>query len=262
MDLTKTYLDLAKETFALRNYKRMHIACAILAAIVMLPFILSYAFYMLLYGLLVIVYKLAASPADHLLAFVKGEGKEVKHATQAVIYLIGFPFVFFLKALLAILIFVISIVHFLTSIAGYIATLGGITFSPFVVNLVDRNKSEQAPAYATVPVILFLVFGFVFLFNAYIVPYILTSLVDILRQYEAWEFNVFGTILRYDSYELYYKLRETARNLYIGSGFAFSTFVIVYILAFFRRTDKKCICASDATQTVEFCDTNDSNRSL
>ena len=258
MDLTKTYLDLVKESAMFRNYKRMSLVCAILSAIVVIPFIIQYVALMLVYGLLIILYKLISSPVDYLLGFVKGEGNQVQHATQAVIYFIGFPFIFFMKVLLSIVVFVIAVLHFVVSVIGYIASLGGISFSPFVLNPVDRTKEKKTPAYSSTPLAMFIVFGlfllFLFCFFRPIANSLLTSILD----YDAWEFNLGGTIVQYNAFELYYRFVQVVATINLCITVSFVTFVVIYVLTFFRRNSKKNDELLD-DQAVELCDANDIN---
>ncbi len=147
MNLFDIYKDFIKEVFLLRSYKRMSKVQAVLAAIVVLPFILPFALLMLIYGGILIFHKFLDSPTEYVYAFVKKEGTEVKHATQAVIYFVAFPLIFFLKVLTGILVFFLLVVHFTASIIGYFATLGGVTFSPFLMDPVDRFVPHETAFY-------------------------------------------------------------------------------------------------------------------
>ena len=239
MDLIQSYLELVKETFTLRNYKRMNTACAVLSAIVMFPVLLSYAVGMLVYGLFLIVHKLVSIPADYLMNFVKGEGKDVQHATQAVMYLIGFPIIFILKVIVALLTFVIGILHFGVSVDGYVAMLGGITFSPFVLTPVDRTKSEKAPNYTSSAVILFVIFGlFLLLLYLFFQP-AATALAESFLGYDVWEFNIGGAVIQYDAFSLYLALMSVTTIISAVISLCYISFVSIYTLAFFRRKDNK-----------------------
>ncbi|MFA7032870.1 MAG: hypothetical protein WC201_04855, partial [Bacilli bacterium] len=91
-----------KEFLLWENYRQMPLALAILSGIVMIPATIM-AF--VLFGFLSVIYfffYLFSLPANFLLEFIKGEGREVKHATQAVIYFIGFPFIFFWYVYMAV----------------------------------------------------------------------------------------------------------------------------------------------------------------
>lgn len=251
MELTKTYLDLVKETFALRNYKRMNVACAILSAIVMIPFIFQYVAYMLIYGMFVIAHRLVSTPADYLMSFIRNEGKDVRHAPQTVMYIFGFPLVLIGKALATFIVFIIGILHFLSSVEGYLATLGGITFSPFVLTPVDRTKSEQKPAYRLAPVVLFVVLGlFLLILYTFLRP-IAYSIAENLLRFDAWEFNIAGMTLRYNAYELYLRILMAINIMYLSFTVCYVVFAAVYVLAFFRRGGKKCETLPCAPETTE-----------
>ncbi len=207
MQLLDIYKALLSDSLTLKNYKRMSKFAAILCAILLLPFIALYACVMALYGLALIAKKIIDSPTDYLLSFVKDEGRDVKHATQAVIYLIGFPLIFALKALTCALVFVIFVTHFAASLIGYIATLGGMKFSPFLIDETDR-KSAAATAgkYGKAGVIVFILIATSIVLEMCFLPPVLSavnemyyttapergcqSLVNrVVEQYEAGEMN-------------------------------------------------------------------------
>ncbi len=160
MDLLDTYNSLLKESLMLKSYRHLKLWQAILVALVLLPFILSYVLIMLIYGIAAIIYKLISCPFDYLYGFVKQEGKEVNHATQAVIYIVAFPLIFFLRCIMAFMIFYMSIVHLSASLDGYVATFGGITFSPFLLNPADRS-AKTVVLHSSTAVNVFIIVGII-----------------------------------------------------------------------------------------------------
>ncbi len=139
MNLSKTYFDLVKESTRLRAFRGAGILQGIFLAIALLPFILIYAVDMLIYGALIVTFKLLSTPFDYLHNFVKSEGESVKHATQAVIYFASFPLLLFIKFIMAFTVLFLCIAHLIVSAIGYIASFGGIKFSPFLLDEADRG---------------------------------------------------------------------------------------------------------------------------
>ncbi len=294
MQLLGIYKALLSDSFTLKNYKRMSKFAAVICAILLLPFIALYACVMALYGLALISKKIIDSPTDYLMSFVKDEGRDVKHATQAVIYLIGFPLIFALKALTCALIFVIFVTHFAASLIGYIATLGGMKFSPFLLDEADR-KSEAATAgkYGKAGVIVFILIAISIVLEMCFLPPVLSaanemyyttapergcqSLVNrVTEQYEAGEMNdklyqsfysayeagdvtvenyetyeilIFGEASGYEleAYELYLTVEEKLTALQDLFAYTYSLFIIIFVLAFFRRSKS----AADEGESID-----------
>ncbi|HNX16112.1 MAG TPA: hypothetical protein PKO28_01865 [Bacilli bacterium] len=132
----------------LKNYRHMPVFLAILTFIVMLPFIIP-AFF--IFGMLSVVYfffYLIGLPAEFLLSFIKQESKDVQHATQAVIYFIGFPVIFFYYVYMSLSIFIIYIGYILFEVAVYYASLTAVPFKPDLVKAADENLGD--PVYTPV----------------------------------------------------------------------------------------------------------------
>ena len=208
MDYLELMNNLLKETFAFANYKKLPVLFRILCTIVVFPFIFSFFILVGLYYLLATLYKCLKSPVEHLLNFVKEEGKDVKHATQFIIYLIGFPIIFLVNVFLSVLVCGLFILNLLINITGYIATLGGITFTPFLFDKKER-KFEENKFMGSIAVIVFSVIGLILVSLYYI--YIL---------------GIFGII--------YFDYYSDLLPFYYGS-IAYSLFVIIYIFVTSRK---------------------------
>ncbi len=163
MELSKIYKDLVRESCLFRTFNRMAFLPAAICFLIALPFILVYIAGLLVYGSILILFRLLNAPTDYIHAFLKSEGKDVQHITQAVIYAIGFPAIFALKFLTGFLVFILFIVHMLVSIVGFVATLGGITFAPFLLDPVDRTVERDESEYSQVPLTCFIALGLVLL---------------------------------------------------------------------------------------------------
>jgi len=129
-----------KEFLLWENYRQMPLALAILSGIVMIPATIM-AF--VLFGFLSVIYfffYLFSLPANFLLEFIKGEGREVKHATQAIIYLIGFPFIFMWYIYMAFSIVQLYLCYIVYDVALYYASLTAV---PLKLDLVKESSKEE-----------------------------------------------------------------------------------------------------------------------
>lgn len=153
-DYDKSFKILADNFFKFKNYRRMHPVLAVIIGILMLPFTLAG---LVMLGLLYVYYyffKLLVLPADYLMGIIRNEGKEVKHATQAVIYFIGFPVAFTYYALIAFEIIGIHILYIVTFVYLYFASLCGFKFKPILLYSDDDIEIEQRPKYnVAIPVV-------------------------------------------------------------------------------------------------------------
>ena len=157
MDIFNVFSSLVKESVSFKAYKALHPVLGILCFLALLPFIVLYAGMLLVYTVMATVYKLIHSIFDYLYAFVHGEGKSVKQAAQAIIYLVAFPLLFALKVVYSVMIYPMVFFHFLTSHVGYVATLGGIKYSPFMLETVDRFDGKKFAKHCVPAVIIFVV---------------------------------------------------------------------------------------------------------
>lgn len=155
------------QIFVFTNYKKLNLPLKILCGIATLPFSISCLFILGLYYLSLVIYYCIKSPLDYLHSFVKNEGKEVKHATQFIIYFIAFPTIFIANILLSLISCLFFIYNLFINIYGYLATLGGINYIPFLFDEKVRNDDEIKPMnfiptiiYGGVNLVLFIVFIF------------------------------------------------------------------------------------------------------
>ncbi len=147
MDFLGCYKNLIIEVFLFRNYKRMDIILAILCAICVSPFIIIFVSLLLLYGGIIILLEFFEGPLKYLHSFLKQEGQDVSPAAQFIIYFIGFPLIFTLKTVVSLFTFILFIVHLLSIVMGYYATLGGLEMNLFITNNVDLNKKYDLVDY-------------------------------------------------------------------------------------------------------------------
>ena len=162
MDIFNKFKDLVNESLLCKSYKGMTVAKRVLCIIALAPFIAIYVGMLLMYWLIAVIYRFACNYLEYIHAFIAKERAEVRHATEAVIYLIAFPWIFALKLLSSVLALVLMIAHFFTSMIGYVATFGGIKFSPFVLDNADRSEKKSIK-HATAALVVFIVLSLVLL---------------------------------------------------------------------------------------------------
>lgn len=114
------------------QYKRMDKPFRILTVIAMIPLIVAFVLSKLGFWFTLFFYKMLSSPADALHKWLRDQKDDVQHATQAVIYLVCLPAIFGLQLLLAACSFTFFVQWFVLMIEGYLLSLGGIKWQPFV----------------------------------------------------------------------------------------------------------------------------------
>lgn len=145
--------NLLREAFKFKKYKAMHPALAVLTGIAMLPMVIvSFALVAVL-SVLGFLFTLLSTPAKYLHQITRTEGKVVMHATQAVVYLISWPVVFALYAVMIPLLLSIFVTYALFSIVTYAWTLCGFKFHLFP-NEADDISITVTKRYFILPLVL------------------------------------------------------------------------------------------------------------
>jgi hypothetical protein len=101
------------------------------------------------------MYKGVISPLDFLHKTLQAEAKDVKHATQAIIYWISWPFVFFMYVMNSFYAVLFYFSWFGLMLNTYLVTLGGVRWQPFItdavyddVELESTNTDAQVNSFA------------------------------------------------------------------------------------------------------------------
>jgi uncharacterized membrane protein len=139
-DYTQNATELLKEAFKFKKYNAMHPVLAIFTGIFMIPVVLIdliFAAIMYIWGF---AFNLMASPVKFIHDVLRTEGKEVKHATQFIIYWISWPIIFLSYAALSLTVFLLNLFYALLAIFAYIWTLGGFKFHVSVEKSSDCSK--------------------------------------------------------------------------------------------------------------------------
>ena len=131
IDYLKKTGALMKEALTLKKYKAMHPAFAIFVGIFMSPFLIAGLLLTAILAIFAFVCNLILTPLSHIYSLFHNEAKDVKHATQFLIYLVSWP-LFFLAYFVFSWVFIITyILYAILSIDMYVFTLGGFKFHVF-----------------------------------------------------------------------------------------------------------------------------------
>lgn len=128
IDYTQAATKLLKEAFSFKKYKAMSGALAVFTGIFMLLFVVADLLAAAWTYLLGFFFNIIKAPILSLHTIVNNEGKETKHATQAIIYLISWPLVFLLYAISALTLIWLNVSYFVLVVITYIWSLGGFKF--------------------------------------------------------------------------------------------------------------------------------------
>jgi hypothetical protein len=130
-----------KEAFDLKQYKHLGPVFGALAFVAVLPFVISAFSIILSFVILGFVYNALESSVKFLEAWIEEQKKGIRHATEAVLYVVAMPWVFLCMALLSSFAMIFYFLWFSLQVSAYIATLGGIKWQPFITyTSYDENK--------------------------------------------------------------------------------------------------------------------------
>lgn len=225
MNLFNQFKDLVKDSLLCKSYKGMTAAKRVLCIIALAPFIAVYVAMLLAYWMLAVCYRFACNQLEYVHAFIIKERAEVRHATEAVVYAIAFPWIFLMKLISSILSFALMIVHFFTSMIGYVATFGGIKFSPFILDNVDRFKSREAVKHSKA-LVTFIIIALTLL----VLAIFLAPIVG--EAYDSWVEEILLTVENVDEYTIEYNAAMFHARLSTIDAMiklAYTMFVLIYV---------------------------------
>ena len=132
MDYEKSARDLLHEAGECLQYKRMTMPYRVFAFISVIPFWIAAALCTVLYYITSFFHNVFSASADYLEGWLKRTKSDVRHLTEAVIYFIAVPTIFFMQVILSFYSFIFFVIWFLMQCNFYIATLGGIKWQPYI----------------------------------------------------------------------------------------------------------------------------------
>lgn len=145
------------------QYKRMITPIKVLAIIAMAPWVATFEILGFIYRVCLFFYKMLTAPASHLHRWMKEQKDDVKHATQAVLYAVCLPFIFFLQVVLSLFSIVFYLVWFAYMLNGYILSFGGIKWQPSIADASYENSDVSGnykPGFVGATVYVCMTFGF------------------------------------------------------------------------------------------------------
>lgn len=172
MNYSALFKNFLKEVGAACQYKNLDAPFKAFAIVATIPFWIIFGVLVAVKYVNLFLFNCFASSCDYLEGWVNETKKGVYHATEAVIYFIAIPYIFFIRCLLSLFSVVFYLFWFLTMCFAYIATLGGIRWQPFIANAKYDNITVKATTNKTAGNTIVLI-GFV-LFCLYIIFYIVT----------------------------------------------------------------------------------------
>lgn len=178
MNYAKLVKDLTNEMKKGVQYKRLPSPYHIFAVIGMIPWIVFFVLTKALYMITLFFYEMISAPADYLHTWLKEQKDDVQHATQAVMYFVCLPFIFFLRVLLSFSAMHFFLQWFLLMIEGYVLTLGGIRWQPFITEAKfeeEEGEYELTPGETGACVFVCALFG---LFALYVIMFLISLFVD------------------------------------------------------------------------------------
>lgn len=119
-----------KEFFEFNQFKRIPVGLAVVAGILLSPFLLAVIFMIPAFYILQFCYKIVAAPADFLLQSIREESDNT--VVKAVVYFVGYPVVFLMKIALSAFSVEFFVMYFFFMLFAWIYGCGGIKFQPFI----------------------------------------------------------------------------------------------------------------------------------
>ena len=165
-----------KEAVQLKKYKAMPLVFAIIVGIFMLPVVAVSAILAVLVYVLGYLFSVVSLPLQSLHKLLHEEGQSVKHATQFLVYLVSWGFVFTAYASLTFLMVTLTVLYSLFSIFTYLWTLGGFKFHLFATEE-DIAVEVDGKYNILIPIIFIAIMGALLL----VVP-LVTSVVFLIKE--------------------------------------------------------------------------------
>lgn len=149
MSYTTLISNLYHEAISFKNYKKLSAPYNVFAAILLIPMFLAAALSMIGYTVLAFFYKAGSTSVNYLEKWVKEKTSNVKHATEAVVFALTTPTIFFFHVLLSFLSLFFFFSWFASQLYTYLATLGGIKWQPFIMEASYDEIDKRTPMLTT-----------------------------------------------------------------------------------------------------------------
>ena len=191
---------LFREAFKFKKYKAMNAVLAVFSGILVIPFVILSFFVAGYLFLLAFPFEILSSLVKSLHIILNDEGKNVKHATQFIIYWISWPVVFSLYITICTLLTMIIPTYALLSFLVYIWSFGGIKPHLFACEE-DDISVEITGRYKALPII-FVVLGYTLNF---LLP-VIHGIIYYFRLYFEYNEEIFKSMFAQLIYPRYFNL--------------------------------------------------------
>ena len=171
------------------QYKRIPQPFKAFMIIGMIPMIIAFVAQAIAYHVQVFFFKALSAPAEYLHRWLRNQKDEVEHATQAVMYFVCLPYIFFLQSLLAMASLGFFFSWFGLQVTAYLLTLGGTRFQAYISDA-TFDEVEEGKCVCTPNDQIAIIFACVVL-GAVALNFLLGFVIDVT---ESWE--VFKTVTR------------------------------------------------------------------
>ena len=143
MDYQKSIENLLQEAKAGISYKRLEKPYRTFAKIALFPLYIVEVALIIAYYVQLFFYNALMSPVTYLEEWQNKSKDGIFHATQAVLFFVSTPFIFFLRVMLSLMSFSFFFLWFFLMCYTYLVTLGGIQWQPCIN--IPKEKKENAP---------------------------------------------------------------------------------------------------------------------
>ena len=214
IDFLAKLTTLLKEAFKFKKYKAMSPVLAVFTGLLMLPIVVASFSVAASFAVLGFVFSVISAPVKYLHEIVRVEGKEVKHATQFIVYFLSWPTVFGLYVLMSFLLVLLLPTYALLSFLLYVWSLGGFKFH-LLLNKVDDISIEVNGTYKLLPIVFVIIGGMV----VFLIP-LVHGIVYYVDLYQDFMERLFAPTFFGGIYLVYLSLHNAFATLYSLIGFA------------------------------------------
>ncbi|MBO5736333.1 MAG: hypothetical protein J6S04_00855, partial [Clostridia bacterium] len=171
MDYPKSIKSLLKEARAGVSYQQLSKPYRAFLKIALFPIYIVEVALIMAYYIQLFFYNAMMSPVNYLEAWQEKKKEGIQHATQAVLYFVSTPAIFFFRVIISLMSFSFFFQWFLLMCFTYLATLGGVEWQPYINVAPEKEgvktvlKSSAGEKFATVALVFFALFIILIPFN-------------------------------------------------------------------------------------------------
>ena len=171
MDYQKSIKSLLKEARAGVSYQQLSKPYRAFLKIALFPIYIVEVALIMAYYIQLFFYNAMMSPVNYLEAWQEKKKEGIQHATQAVLYFVSTPAIFFFRVIISLMSFSFFFQWFLLMCFTYLATLGGVEWQPYINVAPEKEgvktvlKSSAGEKFATVALVFFALFIILIPFN-------------------------------------------------------------------------------------------------